>query len=121
MFFVSRVDLVTPFPRPLVQILPTGEGSPGQKVPLDEAEGPFYAPRAVRIADGVRYELEAEPLSKGGHLRHRYHLASATAQHDHMRVVDHHAGCGATHIAQSIGEKHLAVEALERWIALEKQ
>src|SRR5215471_16988419 len=100
MLLVSRVGLVTPFPRPLVQILPTGEGAPGQKVSLNKAEGPFYAPRTVRISDRVRHERESEPLSKGRHLRHRNHVASAAAQHDHMRVVDHHAGCGATHVAQ---------------------
>src|SRR5215831_5512817 len=105
MFLISGVDLVAPLPRPLVQILPTREGTPGQKVPFDEAEGPFYASRAVRIADGVRYELEAEPLSKSGHLRYRHHLASAATQYDHMRVVDHHAGCGTAHIAQCVGQK----------------
>src|SRR5215813_3347727 len=97
MFLVSRVDLVAPFPRPLVQILPTGEDATGQKVPLDETERPFYAPRAVRIPDGVCYEFEAEAFTEGGHLRHRHHLASAAAQHDHMRVVDHHASGGAAH------------------------
>ena len=36
MFLVSRVDLVAPLPRLLIQILPTGERAPGQKVVLDE-------------------------------------------------------------------------------------
>src|SRR5919109_104239 len=106
MFLVSRVDLIAPFPRPLVQILPTGEGTPCQKVSLNKVEGPFYTSRTVRIADGMRHELETETLAKGGHLRHRHHLATAATQHDHVCVIDHHAGCGATHVAQSISEKH---------------
>src|SRR5215831_12597726 len=64
MFLVGRVDLMAPLPRPLVEILPTGEGAPGQKVSFDEVEGPFYAPRAVGIADCVRHELETEALAK---------------------------------------------------------
>jgi len=43
MFLVSRVDLIAPLPRPLIQILPTAEGATRQEVPLDEMEGPFYA------------------------------------------------------------------------------
>jgi len=38
-----------------------------------------------------------------------------------MRVVDHHALDGATHVSQRIGEKHLAIEALERGVDLEEQ
>ena len=38
MFLVSRVDFVAPLPRLLIQVLPTGERAPGQKVILDEAE-----------------------------------------------------------------------------------
>jgi hypothetical protein len=36
MFLVSRVDAVAPLPRLLIQIAPTGERAPGQKVVLDE-------------------------------------------------------------------------------------
>src|SRR6201998_4157950 len=121
MFLVSRVAAVGPLPRPPVQIVPSGEGSPGQEVSLNEAEGAFYTPEAVHVPNCMRNKLKTEPLAERGHLRHGHHLASAAAQHDHMRVVDHHAGGGATHIAQSIGEKHLAVETLEGRIALEKQ
>jgi hypothetical protein len=39
MFLVSRVNLVAPLPRPLIQILPTAESAPGQEVILDEMEG----------------------------------------------------------------------------------
>jgi hypothetical protein len=39
MFLVSRVDLIAPLPRPLVQILPTTEGAPRQEVMLYEMEG----------------------------------------------------------------------------------
>ena len=102
MFLVSRVDLVAPLPRLLIQILPTGEGAPRQKVVLDEMERPFHARRTVGIADRVRHELEAETLAKGRHLRHRNHVASAAAQHHHVRVIDHHAlrsrrPCSAAH------------------------
>src|SRR3989442_7126551 len=81
MFLVSRVDLIAPLPRPLIQILPTAEGAPGQEVILDEMEGTFHAPRTIGIPHRVRHELKAEALPKGGHLRHPRHLASAAAQH----------------------------------------
>src|SRR5712692_3449316 len=121
MFFVSRVDLIAPLPRPLIQILPTAESAPGQEVSLDKAERSLHAPRTVRIPYRVRHELKAETLSEGGHLRHRHHVASAAAQHHHVRVIDHDAGCGATHVTQGLGEKHLAVETLECRVALEKK
>src|SRR5207245_10643219 len=38
-----------------------------------------------------------------------------------MRVIDHDAGRGATHVTQRIGEKYLAVETPEDWVALEEQ
>src|ERR1700693_4795801 len=121
MFLVSRVDLIAPLPRPLIQILPTAEGAPRQEGMLDEMEGAFYARRTVRIANGVRHELEAETLSKGGHLRHRNHFPAAATQHHHVRVIDHHSGRGATPVAQRIGEKYLAVETPEGGITLEEQ
>ena len=88
---------------------------------LYEMEGPFHAPRTVRIPNRVRHELKAETLSKGGHLRHRHHVASAAAQHHHVRVIDHHASGRATHEAQRLSEKYLAVETPEVWITLEEQ
>src|SRR6202011_5925651 len=113
MFLVSRVDLIAPLPCPLIQILPTAESAPSQEVSLDKAEGPLHARRTVRIPDRVRHELKAETLSKGGHLRHRHHVASAAAQYHHVRVIDHNAGRDATRVTQRIGEKHLAVETPE--------
>src|SRR4029077_7312070 len=86
MFLVSRVDLIAPLPRPLVQILPTAEGSTRQEVMLYEMEGAFYARRTVGIPNRMRHELKAETLSKGGHLRHRHHVAAAAPQHHHMCV-----------------------------------
>src|ERR1700722_326492 len=121
MFLVRRVDFVAPLPRPLIQILPTGEGAAREEVSFDEAEGPLYAPRAVRVADRMRYELEAEPLAEGSHLRHRNHVAPAAPQHHHVRVIDHHALPRATHVTQRFGQKNLAVEALECRITLEEQ
>ena len=38
-----------------------------------------------------------------------------------MRVVDHHALDSAAHVAQRLGEKHLAIEPLERGVDLEEQ
>src|SRR5436853_7884305 len=95
MFIVRRVDLIAPLPRPLIQILPTAEGAPRQKVILDEMEGTLHTPRTVRIPNRVCHELKAEALSKGRHLRHRNHVASAAAQHYHVRVIDHDAPCRA--------------------------
>jgi hypothetical protein len=68
--------------------------------PLDRAERSLHAPGTVRIPDRMRYELKAEALSKGGHLRHRHHVATAATQHHHVRVIDHDAGCGATYATQ---------------------
>src|SRR3974390_540755 len=113
MFLVSRVDLIAPLTRPLIQILPTAEGAPRQKVILDEVEGTFHARRTVGIPNGVRHKLKAEALPKGGHLGHRNHVASTAAQHDYVRVVDHGASRGAAEVAQRFGEKHLAVETPE--------
>ena len=69
----------------------------------------------------MRHELKAETLSKGGHLRHRHHVASAAAQHHHVRVIDHDASGRATHETQRLGEKHFAVETPKGWITLEEQ
>src|SRR5260370_36382012 len=121
MFLVSRVDLIAPLPRPLIQILPTAEGAPRQEVMLYEMEGAFYARRTVRIADRMRHKLEAETLAKGGHLRHRNHFPAAATQHHHVRVIDHDASCGATPVTQRIGEKYLAVGTPEVAISLYDQ
>src|SRR4051794_30434462 len=106
MFLVSRVDLIAPLPRTLIQILPTAEGAPRQEVMLYEMEGTFYARRTVRIPNRVRHELKTETLSKSSHLRHRHHVASAASQYYHVRVIDHDASGRATHEAQRVGEKH---------------
>src|SRR5215468_6762984 len=73
------------------------------------------------MADRVRHEVEAKPLSKNRHLRHRNHVTPAAAQHDDMGVVNHDPLRRAPHITQRLGEKHLAIEPLERRIALKKQ
>lgn len=84
-------------------------------------ERSLHPPRTVRIPNRMRYELKAETLSKGGHLRHRHHVMSSAAQHHHVRIVDHDAGRAAAHVTQRLGEKYLAVETPERGVALEKQ
>src|ERR1700722_5890713 len=121
MFLVSRVDLIAPLPRPLIQILPTNERAPRQEVVLDEMEGACHARRTVRIPNRVRHELKAETLSKGSHFRHRHHVTSAAPQHYHVRVIDHDPSGRATHETQRLGEKHLAIETPEVWITLEEQ
>src|ERR1700693_1518391 len=121
MFLVSRVDLIAPLPRPLIQILPTAEGAPRQEVMLYKVKRSFDPSRTVRIPNRVRHELKAETLSKGGHLRHRHHVATAAPQHYHVRVIDHDASGRATHETQRLGEKHLAVETPKVWITLEEQ
>ena len=73
------------------------------------------------MADRMRHELEAEPLAERRHLRHRHHIAPAAPQHHHVCVIDHHPRCGPAHVAQRVGEKHLAVEPLERRVELEEQ
>lgn len=67
------------------------------------------------------YEGEAEALGKGGHFGNGNHLASRPAQDHHVRVVDHDAFRAAAEIAQSFGEKNLAVKPLKGWIALKEQ
>src|SRR5580700_8802435 len=121
MFLISRIDLVAPLSRSLIQVIPTAEGAPRQEVILDEMEGTFYARRTVGIPNRVRHELKTEALSKGSHLRYRHHVASTAAQHHHVRVIDHGPGCRAAEIAYRLGEKHLAVETPEVWITLEIQ
>src|SRR5208283_3854326 len=121
MFLVSRVDLVTPLARLPIQILPTGERAPGQKVILDEMEGTLNPSGTVGVANLVSREVKAETLSKRGHLGHRNHLAASAAQHHDVRIVDHDAGAGASHVTQRVGEKHLTVEALKRRVTLKEQ
>src|SRR5215472_11202693 len=121
MLLVSRVDLVAPLPRPLIQILPTAEAASCQEVVLYEMKRSLHPSRTIRIPDRVGHELKAEPLSKSGHLRYWHHVAPAAPEHNHVRVVDHHPGWAAGKVAHRIGEKHLAIEALKARIALEKQ
>src|SRR5215472_17355300 len=99
MFLVSRVDLIAPLPRTLIQIFPTTEAAPRQEVSLDKAERSLHSPRTVRIPNRVCHELEAEALSKGGHLGHRHHVAPAAAQHHYVRVIDHGPGGHAAEVA----------------------
>ena len=65
------------------------------------------------MANRMRHEAEPEAIRKRLHLRHGNHFAPRAAQHDHVRVIDHHALRRAVHIAHRVGEKHLAVESLK--------
>ena len=51
-FLVSRVDLIAPLPRPLIQILPTAECAPGQEVSLDKFKSETGAVEHLLQADG---------------------------------------------------------------------
>ena len=120
MFLVSGVHFVAPLARLPIQILPTGECAPGQKVVFDEPEGPFYAGRTIGIPNRMRYEPKPEAFSKRSHLGHGNHLAASAAQHHDVRVIDHDAFARAAEVAHRIGQKHLAVETLKRRVALKE-
>src|SRR5271157_5436269 len=121
MFLVSGVDFVAPLARLPVQVLPTGERAPSQKVVFDEPEGPFYAGRTIGIPNRVRHEPKPEAFSQSGHLGHWNHLAPGAAQHHDVRVIDHDALARAAEVAHRIGQKYLAVETLKRRVALKEQ
>src|SRR5258708_12466891 len=90
MFLVSGIDFVAPLARLTVQILPTGESAPRQKVGFDEPERSFYPPGAIRVSHFVSHEVKAEALSKGRHFRHSNHIPSRTPHHPHIRALHHH-------------------------------
>ena len=120
-FLVGRIDTVAPLPRLLVQIAPGGERAARKKVVFDEGKRTLHTSRAVGVAALMRYKAESEAFPERLHLGHRNHLAARAAQHHHMRVVDHYAFRSAAHVAQRVGEKHLAIEPLEGGIDLEEQ
>src|ERR1017187_1170830 len=76
MLLVSPIDTIAPLARLLIQILPTGEASPRQEVPLDKPERPLNAGRTVGVTQLVSHEAEAEALCKSRHLGHRNHHRS---------------------------------------------
>ena len=121
MFLICGVDLVAPLARLPIQILPTGECAPSQKVVFNEPEWPFYTGRTIGIPNRMRYEPESETLSKCGHLGHRNHGPAGAAQHHHMRVIDPDASRRAGKVTECLGEEHLAVETLKRRVALKEQ
>jgi hypothetical protein len=69
----------------------------------------------------VRLELKTETLAEGRHLGYRNHVAPGAAQHDDVRIIDHHAGRAAAEVCERVGEKYLAVKALKRRIKLKEQ
>src|SRR5208282_572433 len=122
MFLVSRVDAVAPLPCLLVQLLPTGEGAACQEVVLDKVKRPLYATGTVGIAALMGLEAETVTFGKGGHLGDRNHLTAGAAQHHDMGVVDHDPLHGSpAEVTYTLGQKHLAIEALEGWVQLEEQ
>src|SRR5580704_11007829 len=121
MFLVSRVDAVAPLASLLIQILPAAELATHQKVPFDKGEWTLDPCRAIRVPALMRHKTESETLGERLHFRYGNHFPSRAAQHHDMRVVDHYALDHAAHVAQRIGEKHLAVESLESGVDLEEQ
>jgi hypothetical protein len=113
MFFIGGVDPIAPCPRLTVQVVPVGEGSSGQKVPLDKMKRTFHTAGAVGMADFVSNKAESQALGKGGHFGHRNHLAARPPQYDDMRVVDHHPLGRTSEVPVRFRKKHLAVESLK--------
>ena len=120
-FLISRIDALTPLPRLNIEVLPTREPAPGKKVVLNKVEGPFDAGRTVGVADLVSSELKAEAFAEGLHLRHRNHLPSRAAQHNHVSIIDHDPTAGAAEKTHGIGQEDFAVKALERGVTLKEQ
>jgi hypothetical protein len=50
------------------------------------------------------HELKTEAFRKRRHLGYRNHLAPRAAQHHDVRVIDHDAGRGTSHVTQRAGE-----------------
>lgn len=121
MFFILAVDLVAPCAGALVEIIPIGKLSSGQKVVFNEVEWPFHPPGPVGISDPVSVKLKAVAFGKGRHLRYRDHVWSRSAQYNDVRVIGHHAFAAASKVLQGFRQKHFAIETLECRIALEKQ
>src|SRR5216683_7039428 len=121
MFLVGGVDAVAPLACLLIEIVPTGKPTTSQEVSFNEGEGSLDPCRAVRVSALMRHKVESEAFRECLHFRYGNHLPPGATQHHHMGVVDHHALHHATHVAQRIGEKHLAVESLEPGADLEEQ
>ena len=66
-------------------------------------------------------EAEAEAFGKGGHLGHGDHLASGSPQDDDVGIVNHRALGDALKLTPGLGQKDLAMEALEGRVTLKEQ
>lgn len=84
-------------------------------------EGPLDAARPIRISHLVGTEGKAVPLREGLHLGDRDHGSARPLEHDHVGVVDHHDGTRPAEVLERLGQKRLAVEALEARRALEEE
>src|SRR5215831_1116311 len=118
---VGRIDAIAPLPCLKIEILPTGEPASGKEVVLDEVKRPFHASGTIRITEFVRSKLEAEALAEGLHLRHWNHLTSRAAQHNNVSIIDHDPPANAAEKTQRVRQENLAIEALERGVALKEQ
>src|SRR5215472_16968502 len=118
---VGRIDAIAPLPGLKIEILPTGEPASGKEVVLDEVKRPFHASGTIRVSQLVGSELEPEAFAEGLHFRHWNHLASGATEHNDVSVIDHDPTTTAAEKTQGIRQEHLAIEALERGIALKEQ
>ena len=118
---VGSVDAIAPLASLPVEIVPVGKLPASKEVFLDEAEGSFYAGRTVRVADLVCLEVEAKALAEGDHLGDGDHIGARAAQHDDVRVVDHHGGRRSLVVTGRSGQEDLALETLEPRVVLEEE
>src|SRR3989442_2699520 len=88
MLFVGAIDAVTPLPGLRIEVFPTGEATACEEIVVDKIEPALDAGGAVGVAALVGQETEPIAFGKRGHFGYRNHIASGSAQHDDMGVVD---------------------------------
>ena len=121
MLLVGRIDAIAPLAGLNIEILPTGKSASCKEVVLYEVKRSFDASGTIRITELVGSELETEAFTEGLHLGHWNHLTARAAEHDDVSVIDHDPTANAAEKTQRVGQEHLAIEALERGIALKEQ
>jgi hypothetical protein len=121
MLLVGRIDAIAPLAGLKIEILPTGESASGKEVSLNKVKGSLDTSGTIRITGFVGAKLETEAFAEGLHLGHWNHLTSGAEEHNDVSVIDHDPTADAAEKTQDIGQEHLAIEALERGVALKEQ
>ena len=121
MLLVGRIDAIAPLAGLKIEILPTGESASGKEVVLDEVKRSFDASGTIRITELVGSELETEAFAEGLHLGYWNHLTASATQHNDVSVIDQDPTANPSEKTQGVGQEHLAIEALERGVALKEQ